>query len=264
VIKAVCVVCKNPAVVSTRAPGSAGSGPSSAHHSWQGRAGASAPIPVTPEPADTAPTPSSSAATPTIPVPHTVPVRSASESVVRSLNGSLTVTGVVTDVQPERFESVSTEVSDQLGHLASQLLTLPFRAIGIILAIIFAPLRILLGASLMGMAGRKGSSERIQVPGIPFRVEAGDGSVYQCFLRGEMRGGAIHLGDRVEVKGRLSRRSNVLQVAQVMDVRSGARSHGHVPAGARKLTAKGVAQVALAAFFLLFLLYSCGLGRVVL
>lgn len=253
VIKEACRVCKAPA-------GSSGSA-SSARPMWQGRSQATSPLPRSPATSGPPLNPSSTSAARPGAEPQPVSVQPLSESVVHRWDGSLTVTGIVSNVQPERLESVSTEASDQLGHFAGQLFTLPFRALGIVLGVIFAPLRLLLGLSLMGMGGKKRSSERIQLVGTPFRVEADDGSVHQCFIRGEMRGGAIHLGDRVEVTGRLSRRSNVLQVAQATDLRSGARSHGHVPASARNLTAKAIVQVALAVLVLLFLLHSCALGR---
>lgn len=115
--------------------------------------------------------------------------------------------------------------------------------------ILFAPFRMLLGASLA--AGRRPDGpDHFEVPIHPFLVQADDGTEYDCLLRGELRGGFLRMGDPVEVAGRLDRQ-HVLRVSTVANLRTRAVSRGYVDPKARYATARGVVAVVL----ILFLIY---------
>ena len=100
------------------------------------------------------------------------------------------------------------------------------RAIGLILVLRFASLRLLLIPSLLGMGKRSEEPDRLQVPVTPFTLTANDGTPYDCMIRGEVRGGFLKLGEHVEVSGRLDR-SHVLLARRVRSLRTGAITRGH-------------------------------------
>lgn len=127
------------------------------------------------------------------------------------------------------------------------------RAFGIVLAILFAPLRWLLLLPSM-MAGRRpGRPDTQQVPGTPFMVEGDDDREYECYIRGEVRGGFLRLGDQVDVAGRLDR-SSVLRVDSVTSQRTGAVVKGFVDPKARMAPAAGCLAIVVVVGLLLFVI----------
>jgi hypothetical protein len=110
--------------------------------------------------------------------------------------GGVVIRGVITEVGQERSESV--------GLIGS-----------------------LLVRRLLGGDQRMYRTEELQIPLAPFTMSADDGTLYDCTIRGELRGGFLKLGEPVEVRGRLSR-ARVIRVKTVQSLRTGARSKGHV------------------------------------
>ena len=66
-------------------------------------------------------------------------------------------------------------------------------------------------------------------PVLPFRVDAADGQEVQCTIRGDLDGGSFQLGDRVELAGRMGRRSGVYEASEVRNTDTGAITAAHVP-----------------------------------
>lgn len=150
------------------------------------------------------------------------------------------------------METVSLKGSQALGQVGTGCLQAGPRAMGIILGVLFAPLRLLLIPSLTGIGKRPEGPDRIQVPGTPFTLEAEDGREYDCYLRGEVRGGFLRLGDEVEVDGRIDR-TRVVQVGSVVNLRTGAIAQGYVDPEARSAPLKTALAVVLVVLMLLFL-----------
>jgi hypothetical protein len=162
--------------------------------------------------------------------------------------GSLTVRGTIVEVGEPRSESVSLAGNLAAERLARGCITAPFRAVGIMVGILFAPFRMLLGPSL-APSRRSDMPDRFEVPGHPFLVQTDDGTEYDCYLRGELRGGFLRMGDPVEVTGRLDRH-HVLRVSSVVNLRTRSVSRGHVDPRARYATARGVVAVLLIVFLI--------------
>lgn len=139
---------------------------------------------------------------------------------------------MISEVGVERHESVSfagAEFGARLGH---GLLTLIPRAIGLLLALRYAMLRFLLIPSLLGMGRRPQEPERMKVPVTPFMLTADDGTLYDCIIRGEVRGGFLKLGEQVEISGRVDR-TRVVRASEVRSLRTGAITRGYVDPQAR-------------------------------
>lgn len=150
------------------------------------------------------------------------------------------VTGTIDDVGVERVESVSMAGHIAMGDAAHGALTVVPRAIGVMLALAFAPLRMLLIPSLMAGGRRDRGPDSRQVPATPFLLAADDGTHYDCVLRGEVRGAFLKLGERVEVAGRLDR-GRVLRVSEVRSTRTGAITRGWVDPRVRAAKAQTIA-----------------------
>ena len=142
-----------------------------------------------------------------------------------------TVRGRVAEVLPQQHETVDRRAESTATSLATGCLMMPFRILGFILGMIFLkPLALAL------VSGRRQSRplDPVQVPVTPFRLEADDGTTMHCALRGDLFGGALSLGDYVEVQGRVSRSTNVLNVKRVVHLDSGTLILPRLPAAARK------------------------------
>lgn len=85
----------------------------------------------------------------------------------------------------------------------------------------------LLARRMLGGDQRMYRTDELQVPITPFTLTADNGTLYDCTLRGELRGGFLKLGEPVEVRGRSSR-ARVMRVNSVRSLRTGAISKGHV------------------------------------
>ena len=143
-----------------------------------------------------------------------------------------TVRGRVAEVLSQQHETVDRSAESTATGLAKGCLMMPFRILGFILGMIFLKPMALMALS----SGRRQSRplDPVQVSVTPFRLEADDGTTIHCALRGELFGGALSLGDYVEVQGRVSRRTNVLNVKRVVHLDSGALILPRLPAAARK------------------------------
>lgn len=85
-------------------------------------------------------------------------------------------------------------------------------------------------------AGRRPSRhlDPVQVQVHPFRLHTDDGTTMHCVMRGDLFGGALSLGDHVEVRGRVSPRTRMLNVKRVVHLETGALIIPRLPAAARK------------------------------
>ena len=161
------------------------------------------PVGYAPLPAPPAPSPppyprSFSAPSSSAYMPPAVPAPSPRQGAF----GGVRIRGTIDEVGVERYESVSMAAQNAMGNAAAGLLTAIPRAIGVILGLLFAPLRMLLMPSLLAGGRRRNGPDQLQVPVTPFVLRSGDGTEYDCILRGEVRGGFLKLGEAVEVSGR--------------------------------------------------------------
>lgn len=164
--------------------------------------------------------------------PPTTQSAGSSSATQPGLFGTLRVRGVISEVGAERHESVSFSGAEFGARVGYGLLTLIPRAIGLLLALRYAMLRFLLIPSLLGMGGRPQERERLKLPVTPFVLTADDGTVYDCIIRGEVRGGFLKLGEQVEVSGRVDR-TRVMRASEVRSLRTGAITRGYVHPQAR-------------------------------
>lgn len=157
---------------------------------------------------------------------------------------------------------MSLAAQNAMGNaFASGITTIP-RAIGLVLSILFAPLRALMVPSLMAGGRRQKGPDQLQVPVTPFVVQSDEGIEYDCVLRGETRGGFLKLGEPVEVSGRVDR-SRVVRVDQVRSLRTNAITKGWIDPRARMAKARTIAGIIVLVFlawFVFSLLASFG-GR---
>ena len=131
--------------------------------------------------------------------------------------------------------------ANALGALPGQLVGGSFKAIGLVFAIIFAPVRWLLLPLMMGgrAGGRTPNEVAVQVRS--FRVTTDDGTVRECQLRGELRGGFVEIGDHVRVEGRTARSSgNLVLVSRVQELHTGQIITVQLPAAVRMATARSI------------------------
>jgi hypothetical protein len=154
------------------------------------------------------------------------------------------LSGTITDLAEQRFETVNTTGNQVAGQVARGLITAPFRAVGLLVGLLFAPLRFLLLPSL-SRSPRSTESDRMQVPGTPFVLRTDDGQETECYLRGEVTGGFIRLGDRVQVTGRMNPSSRVFRVSNLVNQRTHAVTRGHVDPRARFASLRAVMAVVL-------------------
>jgi hypothetical protein len=134
----------------------------------------------------------------------------------------------------------------------------------ILLLALVGPLRsLILGAMVMVPRGRRASSPQrqdVEIPVTAFTLTTAGGQSVEVVLRGELRGGALHLGDSVEVWGRAVR-AGWVQAKAVVNTVSGARTTTRQhPALTRSRieTIGGAIAVVFLGLVLLSLFQSCG------
>lgn len=235
---------------------------------WRGRQSAGSPGGANPGPPN--PTASNAPSPPTSAVPQPVsattgPVSGAGSAAPGSATvparGRVRVTGTIIDVSPERTETVGLRATNALRQALLGILTFIPRAIGMSMLLMLAMFAPRLGGAAMGLrAGRRSNprqqrQESASVPGTPFEVDADDGRSYECYLRGEIRGGAIRLGDQVQLRGRISSRTGVLEVVELFNARTGATTRGYVDPAARMIGVRIAFQVMMLAFIIYLVVF---------
>lgn len=138
-----------------------------------------------------------------------------------------------------------------MGNAVVGVFTAIPRAIGLVLGIIFAPLRMLIVPSLMVGGRRQTGPDQLQVPVTPFVVQSDDGAEYDCILRGEARGGFLKLGEPVEVSGRIDW-THVVRVDQVRSLSTNAITKGWVDPRARMAKFRALMGIICLVFSLWF------------
>jgi len=176
------------------------------------------------------------------------------------LFGNLRIRGMISEVGAERHESVSLAGAEFGARLGHGLLTLIPRAIGLLLALRYAMLRYLLIPSLLGMGRRPQEPERLRVPVTPFMLTADDGTLYDCIIRGEVRGGFLKLGEQVEVCGRVDR-ARVVRASAVRSLRTGAITRGYVDPQARLAPVRTAITIIMVIGLITFLVSVLGTSR---
>ncbi|WP_129590443.1 hypothetical protein [Cryobacterium aureum] len=215
-----------------------------------------APAPVGPA-VSPPPTPSAasySSATPPTGAPG--PVANAATSPAASTL-HVRIRGIITEIGAERFESVSLNGAAMSKQFSQGCLMAPFRALGIVLGLLFAPLRMLLIPSVRGGGSRTEQPNRLEIPATPFVLTEVGGVHHDCILRGELRGGFLKLGEDVIVTGRIDR-ARVLRVDRVESQITGAVTTGWVDPRARLSTARTVAGIVLVVMLVFLLLFLGG------
>lgn len=226
--------------------------PAQPDEGWRGKA--PDPSPLDSPPVPVRPTPGAAGDARSAPVPLSP---QGPEAPTPGAFGATVIRGTVTDLGEQRMESVGMQGSQALQQLSTGCLLAPFRALAIALGLLLAPLRGLLAVGLM--PGRQPQTpDRLQVPGTPFVVTDAGGTAYECYLRGEVRGGFIRLGDEVQVRGRLDPRTATLRVRDLTNVRTGAIARGYVDPDARMAPMRNVLAVVLAFALLCLILGMLG------
>ena len=157
--------------------------------------------------------------------------------------------GRIVEVQPQQLETLDRRAESLARGVAMGCLLAPFRIVALLLGLIFAK-----RLAMMALARGRHSPRflaPVQISVTPFRVRTDNGSITQCVLRGELRGGSLSVGDRVELQGRVSRRTNVLNATTVTHLDSGAIIRPYLPPAAR--TSK--AMLALAIMSVIIMMY---------
>lgn len=186
---------------------------------------------------------SNPSAAPRTPMPPATPSVATTSSGWTTFTGD-TLSGTIAELAEQRFETVNTTGNQVAGQVVRGLVTAPFRAIGLLVGLLFAPLRFLLMPSL-ARSPRSSEADRMQIPGTPFVLRTDGGQETECYLRGEVTGGFIRLGDRVEVTGRMNPTNRVFRVSKLVNQRTHAVTRGHVDPRARFASFKAVMAVLL-------------------
>lgn len=136
------------------------------------------------------------------------------------------------------------------------------RAFGVALGIMFAPLRIVAGLSMIGAFGNNRKPSETMIEAQPFRIRTPSNDVVECVLRGENRSGDVALGDNVRVHGRRALRGGELvNVTRVENLDTGTVIRGHVPFSVKYALPLAILRLAAGCFILLILLAMCGIIR---
>jgi hypothetical protein len=224
------------------------------------------PVPPSGASSASSPPPHASSSSPDHPKPHPSaarpfstpsvppPLPNPSSGGLRYGFAGAEIRGVIDEVGSERMESVSLAAHNAMSHVATGVLTAIPRAIGLVLALLFEPLRMLFVPSLSAGSRRQQRPSQVQVPVTPFVLRGDDGNAYDCILRGEVRGGFLKLGEPVEVIGRIDR-SSVVRVSQVRSLRTNAITTGWVERRAKFARIHTIVGF-IAIIFLIFLLLS--------
>jgi len=160
----------------------------------------------------------------------------------------LRMSGLVVQVDQPRSETVSLSGHNAAQMAASGCLTAPLRAMGILMGILFAPLRFLMIPSMM-FRGPEGPNQ-LSIPINTFLLQTHSGDSVECMLRGELRGGSLRQGDEVDVEGRLSRHG-VLTVSSMVNARTGATTTAYVDPRAKG----GILRAVLMVVFLILAIW---------
>ena len=112
-------------------------------------------------------------------------------------------------------ETVDLRSALAAGTAVRGCLLLPLRLAGILAGCLFTPLRLLLMPSLF-MGHSKPQQDRLVVlERHPFVVQDTSGARHDCYIRGELRGAPVRLGERVRAQGRVERGTGLLRVARL-------------------------------------------------
>ncbi len=136
------------------------------------------------------------------------------------------LTGTIVHVAEASYDNGSLGAFNASQQLATGCLTAPFKALALVLAILFAPFRFLIGLGFSGR-GHSGPTD-VQIPIHRFRLQADTGQMVECVLRGQLAGGGIYLGEDVEVSGKFSLTTGVFNVQRVVSHSTGAVTTGSV------------------------------------
>lgn len=163
----------------------------------------------------------------------TTSMTSSSSSERRSLVPKLvereTISGRVDYVSDVTHESAPLAAFYLSGRLAMGFLLLPFRLVAFVLGLFFRPLRFLLGAGLMGGGRGHRGPDSVDVPVHRFRVhDASNQQLVECVLRGQLSGGAIYIGEDVEMTGKFDSRTRTFIVNRLVNASTGAVTTGSV------------------------------------
>lgn len=162
----------------------------------------------------------------------------------------LRMSGLVVQVDQPRSETVSLSGHNAAQMAASGCLTAPFRAMGILMSLLFAPLRFLMIPSMM-FRGPQGP-DQLSIPINTFLLQTHSGDSVECMLRGELRGGSLRQGDEVDVEGRLSRHG-VLTVSSMVNARTGATTTAYVDPRAKGGNLRAILMVVFLILVIWFL-----------
>ena len=167
----------------------------------------------------------------------------------------LRISGVVSQVDQPRSETVGLGGHNAARMAASGCLTVPFRAMGLLMGILFRPLRFLVLPS-MRFQGQQGP-DQLTIPVNTFLLKAHDGRSVECMIRGELRGGALRQGDDVDVEGRLDGQG-VLKVSNMVHASTGAVTSAYVDPRARGGSMRAVLACGVLVIMIVYLAKAFG------
>ena len=193
---------------------------------WAPRRGAGRPAPPVPAPGTGTPVPRRGAGRPAPPVPAPGGRGPAA--------GAVALDGTVVDVGDIIKETVDLRSALAAGTAVRGCLLLPLRLAGILAGCLFAPLRLLLMPSLFMGHSKPQQDGMVVLERHPFVVQDASGARHDCYIRGELRGAPVRLGERVRVQGRVERGTGLLRVARLTNTMTGATTTGHVDVRVRR------------------------------
>lgn len=159
-------------------------------------------------------------------------------------------------------EIVDLRTINTVAALPGQMVGGVLRGFGLMLAIIFAPIRWLILPFMLGGRSNRSQADEVAIQVRSFRVRSAGGETRECQLRGNPRGGFVEIGDEVRISGTMPKGTgSLILVSTIENVVTGQLIRAEQPPQLRNANARafagGVAGIAFLVFLIL-LLSSCG------
>jgi len=197
-----------------------------APQTWAPRGGAGCPAPTEPSSGAGTLVPRGSAGRPIPPEPPSGGRGPAP--------GAVTLDGTVVDVGDIIKETVDLRSALVAGAAVRGILLLPLRLAGFLVGCLFAPLRFLLMPSLFMGRSKPQQDSLVVLERHPFVVQDASGARHDCYIRGELRGSPVRLGERVRAQGRVERGTGLLHVARLTNTVTGVATTGYIDMRVRR------------------------------
>lgn len=150
-----------------------------------------------------------------------------------SIRGAIVLDGTVDSVGDVVKETVDLRNALVASAAARGCLLLPLRLIEIIIVCLIGPLRFLL-PTLLTSSSKRQQERYVVLERHPFVIQNSEGVRYDCYIRGELLGVPVRMGERVTARGLMERRTGLVRVSHLTNIETGATTTGYVDVRVRR------------------------------